>query len=265
MEKRKNFVIEKILRFKPIAFVRKYKYIFLVLGIFLLTYIFGVWKIKKYDIVNIQGKETDQVYVQLETYLKENILDKNYFSFNSETTEKDIHSKIPYVKTIIIEKILPNTVNILYDRYIVEMVGELNGDGCYLLSSDGYMLDEICDEEESSKDCCVTYAHEEEDRYLKAETLSLSDGVGGRRKLLVMESISDLISIFNSLSLNIANMQITEESFDVYTEDGKKYIFDFNGDLTLQLERLYVVMGKIQGDDMEYKTLDLRFERPVLK
>ena len=264
MEKRKNFQLEKILRFKPIAFVRKYKYIFLVLAIFLLTYIFGVWKIKKYDIVNVQGEE-DQVYSQVEEYIGEYILDANYFSFHTPNVERDMYSKIPYLKSVILEKIMPNRVNVMYEQYTVEIVGELNGDGCFLLCSDGYMLEEVCDGEEDPEDCCMSYANDEGYRYMKADSLSLSDDDNGRKKLLVMSSVDDLISVFESLSLNVENIDLGDEVLDVYIEGGKKFVFDFNNDLMLQLQRLYVVMGKIQGDDMDYDTLDLRFERPVLK
>jgi hypothetical protein len=265
MEKRKNFLIEKILRFKPIAFVRKYKYIFLVLGIFLLTYIVGIWKIKKYEILNIQGEETDTVYLQVEEYIKENILEENYFSFHTPNIEKQMYSDIPYLRTVIVEKIMPNKVNVIYEQYNVEIIGELNDHGCYLLSTEGYMLDQKCEGEEDADDCCMSYAHEQSIKYLNAEVLSMSDDDGGRKKLLVMDSIYDLIEVFNSLSLVVENIDLGEELMNVYTSDDKKFVFDFNHDLMLQLQRLYVVMGKIEGDDLDYETLDLRFERPVLK
>ncbi|KKP81665.1 MAG: hypothetical protein UR84_C0019G0015, partial [candidate division WS6 bacterium GW2011_GWD1_35_594] len=47
--------------------------------------------------------------------------------------------------------------------------------------------------------------------------------------------------------------------------DGHIFVFDITYDLDTQLGRMYLVGEKINTDLIEFKSLDLRFERPVMR
>jgi hypothetical protein len=46
---------------------------------------------------------------------------------------------------------------------------------------------------------------------------------------------------------------------------GQSFSFSMSEDIDTQLERFIAVANKIKSDNLEFKSIDLRFERPVLK
>ena len=261
--KKRNFIIEKLSRFRPITFVLKHKYIFILLVLFFFSYLLGFWNIKKYELLSEDDGLPSDLQSKIESYIDEEVLGKNFFSFSSSEIERDIYSKFNYVKKVNVEKNVPNKIRIFLEAYKKDYAVYLGDKSCYVLSSNGYMLEQVCKDEEES--CCGKYSKDNKIKYFVAKTLNLSQDKQGRYLLLVTDSVSDLVTVFNSLSLEVLEMVLDDNILNVTTDNGKSFVFDFRNDLSLQLQRLLVVMGKVQSEDMEFKTIDLRFERPVLK
>ncbi len=261
--KKKNYFIEKISRFRPIAFVLKNKYVFILLTLFFFSYFLGFWNIKKYELVSEEISIPTVLQKDIDLYIKKEILGKNFFSFSSSQIERNIYLKFNYIKKINVEKSVPNRISVSLEVYEKEYVAYLGDKSCYLLSSDGYMLENLCKEDVMS--CCDKYSTDNSIKYFVASTLNLSQDSNGRYRLLVIDNVSKLVSVFEYLSLEISDMSLEDNLLNVKTQNDKLFVFDFHDDLNLQLQRLLAIIGKVQGDDMEFKIIDLRFERPVLK
>jgi hypothetical protein len=262
--KQNKFLKEKFTRYPLVVFIRKNIYIFLVISTFALTLLLGVWDIKKYEIYNLEGTPTDQkVLQQIEKYFDENIKGYNYFSFSTIEYEEEMYLDIPYIEKIRVEKTLPNKLVIFTKIYKEEYVSILSEDSCYSLSSDGILLEELC--EDSEQHCCVEYALASNLPLFKSSTVDISSFENQKDRLLLMEDISVVYKVIVAFKYSVKEIELIDEILEFRDVEGKIFRFNMADDLLLQTKRFVSIMGKVKGEDMQFKTLDLRFERPVMK
>lgn len=262
--KPESHIKDKLFRFKPIAFLRKYILLFLILIFLTLSTVLGLWNIKRYEIAEINNLELNaELQKSVSNFIEEKIIGRNYFTFPQNSVEGNMVSSIAYIKGVTITKILPNKVDLLLEIYKPEMVAILKEDKCYLLSEEGFVLEHICKDEK--RECCVDYSSSNNLYILNASLFDISTLDNGKEKLLYMDNISKAIKVIKSLGHGIQKIVIGQEYIEI-TLIGKQLLrFSVNQDLELQLSRLIVVMAKIKSDNMSFKSLDLRFERPVMK
>lgn len=259
-----NHIKDRILRFRPVIFLKKNLPLFIVIFIFLLTILIGVWNIKTYTITDLNGLEIPtNISEMISKYVDENIKGKNYFSFSSNTYERDMLAKVPYVKTTNIEKAVPNKLEIFVDLYIPQGVALIRDEQCYLLSEEGIVLENIC--EEDIVNCCKNYASEKSIYVLSSSDVDVSDMENGKEKLLVMDSISGVVKVINTYGYTIKQISLSNSVLEVTTDQSKIFRFSLGDDLTVQLERYIAVANRIKSDSLEFTSVDFRFERPVLK
>ena len=259
-----NHIKDRILRFKPIVFLKKNLPIFIILFIFVITILVGIWNIKTYTVTDLNGLEIPaNVSQMIGTYVDENIKGRNYFSFSSNTYEKDMLTKVPYVKATNIEKVVPNKLEIFVDLYIPQGVALIRDEQCYLLSEEGIVLENLC--EEDVVNCCKNYASEKSIYILSSPEVDVSDIENGKEKLLVMDSISKAIKVINTYGYVIKQITLNNSVLEIITDQSKVFRFSLVDDLAIQLERYIAVANRIKSDNIDFTSVDFRFERPVLK
>lgn len=262
--KPKSFVKDKIVRFKPVVFLKKNLLIFSILFLFSLSLVFKVWNLYRYEILELNGKEIDQkIYLEIETYVKENILDINYFSFSPITSQRDMYAKIPQVRTIKIEKILPNKVVLFLELYEPKYVANLKSNNCYILSEEGISLEKICEENEEG--CCLESSTQRNLPFLSSSSVDISLFENEKSKLLVMEDIGKVVKIIEVFKYEVSNIVLENDILEISDNGGILFRFTMADDIDTQIKRYIIVVGKIKNDGLVFKSLDLRFERPVMK
>ncbi|MHC1716704.1 MAG: FtsQ-type POTRA domain-containing protein [Candidatus Dojkabacteria bacterium] len=263
-KKPKTFLKEKLSRFRPVLFLKKNIVIFSFLFIFLITTLLGVWNIKRYEIFDQSGSDIDtKVYTLLEEYIKGNVLGKNFFELNSNELSKNLYKDISYVESVKVEKSIPNKVILFTNIFTPKLVAYLKDSKCYLLSKEGYQLEEIC--KDSEKKCCEAYATTNALYYFSSSEVGIAKLDQGKSKLLIMEDVRKVVTVIEQFKYTVSVIELRENILMIKTLEGKTFTFTFSSDLDIQLERCLVVMSKIKGDNLKFKTLDLRFERPVMK
>ena len=80
-----------------------------------------------------------------------------------------------------------------------------------------------------------------------------------------MDSISKVIKIVNSLGYDIKTVTLSGDILEIKLTSDNIVRFSVDEDLDTQLERFVIVAGKIKSDKIKFKSLDVRFERPVIK
>jgi cell division septal protein FtsQ len=259
-----SHIKDKLFRFKPITFLRKYMVLFLFILFLVLSTVLGLWNIKKYEITEVSNLELNaKIQKDISNFIEEKIIGKNYFTLPQNKVEKEMVSAISYIKSVSITKMLPNRVDLLLEIYEPEIVAMLKENRCYLLSEDGFVLESICGDE--GRECCVDYSSSNSLYILNADLFDISTLDNGKEKLLYMDNLSKAIKVVKSLGYEIQKIQVGQESIEI-TLSGKQLLrFSITQDLELQLSRLIAVMAKIKSDNISFKSLDLRFERPVMK
>jgi hypothetical protein len=262
----KSWFKERLSRFKPVVFIKKNLPIFIFIILFLLSLLFHIWDIKKYDIYDISGTPADTGVSKLVSdYLDKNVLGKNFFFINSVSLSDELARNISYINYVNISKLVPNRLVIMLDLFSPKFVALIGTEKCSLLSLEGIVLEELCLESEDIKNCCTEYVKDTPYSFFKSEEMDFADITSGKRSLLVIDTISKMIKIVESFGGSIKEVYLEQNIIDIIDEEGRVSRFSLSDNLTTQLARYFVVMRKIRQDEMKYSIIDVRFERPVVK
>jgi len=224
----------------------------------------GIWNIHKYEIYDNNGNEIDtKVSKTLEEYISTNVLGGNFFKINTTELSKNIARDLSYVESVRIEKTIPNKIVLFANIYTPKLIAILKDSKCLLLSEKGYLLEELCTD--SEENCCLNYAEENSLYTLSSQEIDVAKLENGKSRLLIMEDIHKIVKAIEVYKYEIKNITFKENILTIVTTNEKTFTFTFSSDIEIQMQRLVVVMSKIAGDGLKFKSLDLRFERPVMK
>jgi cell division septal protein FtsQ len=259
-----NHIKDRILRFKPIAFIKKNLPVFIVIFVFGITLLIGVWNIKKYTLTDLEGLDIPtNVSALIDEYMEEKLIGKNYFLFSTTTYEKDMLKSVSYIKEVNIEKVVPNKLEIFVDLYRPASVALIRDSECYLLSDEGIVLDTICKEETAN--CCKSYATNHSLYLFTSGDVDSSSMTNGKLELLIMENIYKVVKVINTYGYEIKSISLANNILEITVKTDQTFTFSMSEDLDLQLERYVAVANRVKSDNLEFKSIDFRFERPVLK
>lgn len=262
----KKWFLERISRFRPIVFLRRRLPLTIITSIFILTTLFGLWNIKRFSLYDLEGTLVDDKISQLvNKYLESNVKGKNFFLVYSGKLSENLIRNISYVKQANISKILPNRINIVLEIYEPRIVSFTEGEKCSLLSIEGIFLEELCADIESKNICCKEESKKSNYIYFESSEVNLSDVEMGKKSLLIMDSFSRIVYIVESFGPKVLEMYVKDGVLDVLDEESRIYRFALSEDILTQLSRLFVTLGKVRQDTIQYSIIDVRFERPVLK
>jgi len=262
----KSWFKERLVRFKPVVFIKKNLPIFIFIILFFLSLLFRIWNIKKYEIYDISGTPADENVTKLVSdYLDKNVIGKNFFLINSVSLSDELVKNISYINYINISKLVPNKLVIMLDLFSPKFVALIGTEKCSLLSLEGIVLEELCLESEDITNCCTEYVKDTSYSFFKSEEMDFADITSGKRSLLVIDTISKMIKIVESFGVSIKEVYLEQNIIDIIDEEGRVSRFSLSDNLTTQLARYFVVMRKIRQDEMKYSIIDVRFERPVVK
>lgn len=264
-EKRsKNFFKERILRYKPVVIIRKNILFFSILTVFLLTLLFGMWNIKKYEIYDLDGNNVQElaVYPEIEKYFQENIYEQNFFLFSPLTTRKDMYLDIARLESVRIEKVVPNKVVLFIEAYDSKYGAFLKNERCAILSPNGVVLERVC--EDLDEVCCEEYSSENSLIFFSSTDVEISTFNEEKDRLLILEEVEKIVRVVEAFKYEIKSIILTNNILEVIDQEGRIFRFTIADDIDVQLKRFILVVGKIKAEYMEIGTLDLRFVRPVM-
>ncbi len=262
----KSWFKERFSRFRPVVFLKKNLPFFIFIILISLSFVLGLWNIKRYEVFNQNGEDLDDKIENLIVEnLHRNITGKNFFSIYSKDIEKDLERGISYIKSARVMKIVPNKLEVFVDTYQPRSLILDNNGQCKLLSQTGVVLERVCEDSEDTATCCVEYTSDTKYYIFKSDEAETAKLSGGKEQLLVMKVISNVVKVVESFGFNIREIVLEEKVLHITDIDGKTHIFTLSDSIDTQLARYFVVMGKVKGEGMEFSSIDVRFERPVVK
>lgn len=264
----KKFLKERLLRYGPVVFIRKNIFLFSFVTIFLLTLVFGLWDISKYEIYDMQGEDIESsIESQINNYLEENVDGQNYFLLSPSQTSYDMYLNVSRLKTVRIEKSMPNKLIFFVETYEPKYVTHLKARECSVLSAEGIVLEEVCQNEEEGtpEECCKKYSEDNSLVFFSSPDVEISVFDNDKDRLLILEEVKRVVTVVETFKYEIEEVTLENDILEVQDNEGRIFRFTIAGDIDVQLKRFIVVIGRIKSDYMEVGTLDLRFERPVMR
>jgi len=216
--------------------------IIIVLIIYLLT-IIGVFKIKKIEITK------NLVYVGNLEQVTNKYIGQGYFNLDLNKLEEDILAYSPYIKSVSSEKIFPNKIMIKPEEYKPMSYLEYN-DTCYIFSEEGIILEENSENELCQLDSGIK---------LQSEQNIIAD-----KRLIFDTELYEVTKILEEFDIYVTNVDFEKNKLEL--SDGEKTItLEINKEYENQLSKLYLVLEKVNIESIQFKSIDLRFNRPVMK
>lgn len=263
---RKIWLKERLSRFRPVVFLKKNLPIFLFLLLLLISFLVGLWNIKNFEILEESGGEIDEnVSRMVGEYLKKNVKGKNFFLIHSNKLGEDLVENIPFIKFASVSKNVPNSILIVLDVLTPEFVAYTGDNRCTLLSLEGNVLENLCEDEEDIRKCCENYHSKKNIAVFKSKDLSIAKLSSGKERLLVMETLSKVIKVIRSFDIKVKEITLSENVVDFKDQEDRITRFTLSDEIEVQLARYFIVMGKIKSEKVRHTLVDVRFKRPVVK
>jgi hypothetical protein len=214
----------------------------IILIIYILT-IVGVFKIKKIE------TDKELKHIQNLTQITNQYLGEGYFSLNLEQMENDIKNSNRYIKTVSAAKFFPSKIRLEIEEYQPTSYLEYK-DICYIFSQEGVILEEETEYEE-----CV----------LENGILLESDqNILAENKLIFDTEVEETVAVLTEFGWEVNKIKLDKNILNF--SDGKKVVvIEVNEEYEDQLAKLYLILEKANIEGIEYESLDLRFQRPVMK
>ncbi len=250
--RKRNKVINRVKRFSVVVFLRGIFPILIFIIILFLSFILGFWNIKRFEysdssFLNITTKEID-------SYLEE-FKGKNIFFVSPKDVEEKILNSNSYVKRVYVKKIIPSKLLITIKEYEPYFIG-YSSDTCLLFSKEGIKVEKVCAE-------CEEICFEQGEESLVR--ISSDQALEANGRLLFYEEFQNIFLLFEEFGYDISIIEIEDGIVTVYDNKDHSFVFDITYNLDIQLARWYLVAKKIVSDMIEFKSIDMRFERPVMK
>ncbi len=160
-----------------------------------------------------------------------------------------------YVKSVAVKKNYPDELELHIEYYSPLAILNVK-DGFFLLSDDGIILEKSREEFKDKKQPHITYY----------QNISLSSYQAGQQ--ILFKDIQDSIYFLKKLkSLKIEVNSIDIAGFHMlglYTSAEEKYYFSSDKEREKQTYQLETSVRYFKVNGKKYKTLDLRFDKPVV-
>ncbi len=242
----------KYLRVKPVILIRKYIWIVIVVLIVVITSLLGVYNIKDIVCLNQNAKYVREGVVR---NLVKEYIDQNFFIVNPD----DIKDKIlenTYVKNVEVEKVFPNKLNVDIEEYIPFVILETEDAGCKIFSKEGEFL------EYKEEIDCETLAAEERAVYFTGGSDKIVEE-NGKEYFYFADDLYDISKVLDKFNIDIVSASIDQSILNIST-GSMNIVLDTNQELKTEYARLLIVLEELESMSMKPKSIDVRFERPVL-
>lgn len=256
MEKRiqkTDVVVNKVKRIPIVIFLKRIFPLIVLVLVVSITFLLGVWNLKRFEFNTDDLKYTN--VNDLESSLSI-FVGKNIFSIQPSDIVKTLVESNGYLRDATVEKILPNKLKIVVKENAPMYVG-YSSEKCILFSEVGKKIFEICTE---CKEECI--ADSKSDGYI---SIMSENYLENENRLIYYEEISKIQKLLSTFMYNIYSIGINDGIAVVKDTDEHEFTFDISNDLDTQLARMYLVGQKIDSDMINFRSLDLRFERPVME
>lgn len=224
--------------------------------IFGISYL-GYFNITKVSITNEKGKEPLHIASESYVKIKKKIVGESYFNVSADTIGSVLKEN-PYIHNYWIEKEFPNRVKVVVKERVPSYLVISKEGKCALMDRDAFTL-EVIDESE----ICSGY-NESGVVKISANPFPVFT-TGNQSSFYYIYNVNNIESVFSRYNYKIQKVNIKDGVCELFISDNQSVVVSFNQVLEVQLARFVVVIDDIRTKSIDFKLLDLRYERPVIR
>lgn len=245
-------VINKIKRISVVVFLKRFIYLLIIIALTALSVLLGLWNVRKveYDKEDLKYSSVENIEKGIE-YLK----GSNIFSIDPIFVEQQLRKENPFIKSVEVDKVVPSRLVLKIYEHVPEFI-YYTGDNCNLYSQTGFKIESLC---ENCGEECSGQKETYSSVYVASENPLESEGT-----FIYWSELTSFVRLLSEFGYDISEVSI-KDGVTVLISGDNSFIFDLNQGLDIQMSRMYLVGEKINQDSIKFLSLDLRFERPILK
>lgn len=241
-------------------FKRIWKYLLVVVIAIVVWLIYSSTTLFNFSNIQISSVGNDQlINVSNEEIFKniDYLSSTKYLELDISKLENDIKKSSPFVDSVFIFKDLPNRVSILiYEKTPIVSL-EIEKKRCVLMDSYGFVLK--IEEQE-----CADQIKEYSTILVTSDTPKVEFSVGSISNYNQLFLITKTLKILGDLEIPVTRIEIKENIAKFLSTKEKVYVISFNQEIEPQLARLIAVVSELEKKSYKFKSIDIRFNRPVL-
>lgn len=180
-------------------------------------------------------------------------LNKNILFLSHDEVEKTLLAQNPAIKIIKVDKIIPNRLKIEYRLEEIYAAIKVS-DGYFLLGENGKIISKI---KKDSQDYPVISYYQ--------KFIYSSFNTGDKIEYLDLKTSLALLKFSLNLGLKIDTIDINGTNMIAFGIDKKRILFTMEKEAGKQQYELETIIRQYKIEGKEFKTLDLRFDKPVVK
>jgi hypothetical protein len=249
--KRRERVLNRVKRVSLVVYLKKVFPFLILLLIIILSFPLGFWDVKSFEYTNRDLENVSKE--QLDSYL-EQFKGKNIFLLKPDNVKESLLESNGYIQEVYIKKVIPSKLEITIKEHIPYYLG-YSSDSCLLFSKGGILIEKVCEE-------CDNECFGSED--ISRVRITSDQNLEANKKLIFLEEFDSIVKLFEELGYVLNSINITEGIVTILDDEQHQFVFDITYDLDIQLGRWYLVAQKIDSEMIEFKSVDMRFERPVM-
>lgn len=230
-----------------IIFYRTNKYRFLFVFIFIIFLVSLLICTRLFSITHISL--SGAVYINGLDRLSR----KNIFFISIPKTEKNLYNTNPSLQSVKVTKVYPSTLNIVVQK--AEPVAQLRvKNGFFLLAHDGRI---IAKQRNKTHEITLIKYYQQLyfNEYESGEILTKKDILFGAFFVYNFLKLGITVDSVDIINLNMIVLQVGD----------RKYIFTADKGMEAQFEAFKTIYPYMNVEGIEYKSLDMRFEKPIIK
>jgi cell division septal protein FtsQ len=251
LKKKRGFLRKERIGYVFKRILKNLKYLFIIGLLVYVLFYSPLFVIREIEINNLSYTNKEAVLADFDV-----LKNRNFFLTDISELREKVIKKYPFVENVFTEKIFPSSVNVeVTEKEPFVLV--TNDDGFYMLDREGFVL------------------VEGEYEYLRLNYESI-DIVGSDLNNIEFHEnspsnfynvvkIHDVVNVLNHYNYGVKKLNVENQRLDVELQSDSVFVFSLLDDIDVQLKRLIVVLQKIRSENMDFETIDLRYERPVLK
>lgn len=252
--------------------IRRYKFLLYILALLFLVFLLprsgqilskiDLFNVKQISIQTVKGDVPKNISESKLTDIASVYIGQNYFVFQSEGLRKDLIDKSAFIKEAIISKQFPSSITVEVVQREPFLIAHVDKQSCVLLDASAYTLVFVPESEDEN---CSGLKKE-----YSVPTLILNDSKvvfkeNEQSSFYVSEDIWKIAKVLSEYGYQVSQLSLNDQVLIVTVNDKRTVTFSLNQSVDTQLERFIAVVGQIQLDDLDFRSLDLRYKRPVLK
>ncbi len=217
----------------------------------------GYFNITKVSITNEKGKEPLHITTESYEKIKRKVVGESYFNVSADTVGGELKNN-SYILSYWIEKEFPSRVKVVVRERVPSYLVVSKEGKCALLDKEAFTLEVIEDSE-----ICRGYSESGVVKITAHPFPVLT--MGNQSSFYYIYNVNNIERIFSRYNYKIQGVNIKDGVCELFISDKQSVVVSFNQDLEIQLARFVVVIDDIRSKNVDFKLLDLRYERPVIR